>query len=184
MTRRRLILAIVAAVLFGMAWWLSLDRLSAEERLLVGTWLFGGKSGTGRIEHQFLPDRQCWFGFGQPSHITSYVFSGRWFIRRGELVFDSEPSAVRRVFRPVLSGLGYPTARVDSYGLESITARELVLVMSDGTRETWTRAPGEVTQRGAAIGLSASTTWFTLDTGVVIRADGRLSTAHRPYGPS
>jgi len=41
MTRRRLILAIVAAaVLFGMAWCLSLDRLSAEERLLVGLWTF------------------------------------------------------------------------------------------------------------------------------------------------
>jgi hypothetical protein len=35
MTRRRLILAIVAAVLCGMAWWLSLDHLSAQERLLV-----------------------------------------------------------------------------------------------------------------------------------------------------
>jgi protein-S-isoprenylcysteine O-methyltransferase Ste14 len=35
MTRRRLILAIVVAVLCAVAWWLSLDRLSAEERLLV-----------------------------------------------------------------------------------------------------------------------------------------------------
>src|SRR5262249_54360779 len=48
MTRRRLIVAIVAAVLCGMAWWLSLDRLSAEERLLVGTWNFDGKLGTRR----------------------------------------------------------------------------------------------------------------------------------------
>jgi hypothetical protein len=38
MTRRRLILAIVATVLFGIAWWQSLDRLSAEEQRLVGTW--------------------------------------------------------------------------------------------------------------------------------------------------
>src|SRR5262245_37194036 len=30
-----------------MAWWLPLDRLSAEERLLVGEWTFDGKSGTG-----------------------------------------------------------------------------------------------------------------------------------------
>jgi hypothetical protein len=45
MTRRRLIVAIVAAVLCGMAWWLPLDRLSAEERLLVGTWSFEGQSG-------------------------------------------------------------------------------------------------------------------------------------------
>jgi hypothetical protein len=36
-------MAIVAAVHLGMAWWLSLDRLSAEERLLVGTWTFDGK---------------------------------------------------------------------------------------------------------------------------------------------
>jgi hypothetical protein len=28
------------------------------------------------------------------------------------------------------------------YSLESITASELFLVMSDGTRETWTRAGG------------------------------------------
>jgi hypothetical protein len=26
-------------------WWLSLDRLSTEERLLVGTWTFDGKVG-------------------------------------------------------------------------------------------------------------------------------------------
>jgi len=142
MTRRRLILAIVAAVLFGMTLWLSLDRLTAEERLLVGTWRFDGESGTGRTEMQFLPDRQCWFGFGRAT-MTKYMFSGRWFVRGGELVFDGEPSAVRRVFRPVLSGLGYPSIRPDSYGLESITARELVLVMSDGTRETWTRAPAD-----------------------------------------
>jgi hypothetical protein len=30
-----------------------------------------------------------------------------------------------------------------SYRLESITARELVLMMPDGTRETWTRAPAK-----------------------------------------
>jgi hypothetical protein len=51
MTRRRPFLASFAAVPFGMAWWQSLDRLSAEERLLVGTWTFEGKSGTGRPLH-------------------------------------------------------------------------------------------------------------------------------------
>jgi len=30
-----------------------------------------------------------------------------------------------------------------TYRLDSITASELVLVMSDGTRETWTRAPAD-----------------------------------------
>jgi hypothetical protein len=143
MTRRRLISAIVAAVLCGMAWWLSLDRLSAEERLLVGTWTFDGTSRTRRIEMQFLPDRQCYIGFGRPSHITAYLYSVHWYVRNGDLVFDGEPNAVRRVLRLVLSGLGYPSTPPDNYGLESITARELVLVMSDGTRDTWTRKPAD-----------------------------------------
>jgi hypothetical protein len=29
------------------------------------------------------------------------------------------------------------------YRLESITADEMILMLSDGTRETWTRAPAE-----------------------------------------
>lgn len=40
MTRHRLILTIVAVVLCGVAWWLSLDRLCADEHLLVGTRTF------------------------------------------------------------------------------------------------------------------------------------------------
>jgi hypothetical protein len=131
--------SIVAAVLLGMAWWLSIDRLSAEEHLLVGKWTFDGTSRTRRIEMQFLPDRQCYIGFGRPSHITACY----WFVRNGDLVLDGEPNAVRRVLRLVLSGLGYPSNPPDNYGLESITARELVLVMSDGTRDTWTRKPAD-----------------------------------------
>ena len=38
MTRRRLVLATLAAVALGAAWWLLSDGLSAEERRLVGTW--------------------------------------------------------------------------------------------------------------------------------------------------
>jgi hypothetical protein len=30
-----------------------------------------------------------------------------------------------------------------SYRLKSITADDIVLLMSDGTRETWTRAPAD-----------------------------------------
>src|SRR5262245_44466470 len=84
MTRRRLILAIVAAVLFGMAWWLSLDRLSAEERLLVGTWTFDGKSGTGRNKMYLGPDRRCAFPWYEPNvgHCLAEWF-GPWFVRDG-----------------------------------------------------------------------------------------------------
>ena len=55
---------------------------------------------------------------------------------------DGEPSAVRRVVRPLLLGIGLPGKGAVSYGLEWITADDLVLVMSDGTRETWTRPGG------------------------------------------
>jgi hypothetical protein len=67
---------------------------------------------------------------------------GRWFVRHRELVFDGEPTAFRRTVRPLLDGFRFYHAAV-SYGLESITADEMVLVIPDGTRETWTRAPAD-----------------------------------------
>src|SRR6476646_4316445 len=104
MTRRRLILAIVATVLCGVAWWLSLDRLSAEERLLVGTWSLGPKA-----RWQFWPDRRHAYGGIQPSGAGEMTESeGRWFVRDGAVVFDPEPSGLRRSLRPVFSRLGLP----------------------------------------------------------------------------
>jgi hypothetical protein len=38
MTRRRFVLAPLAAAALGAAWWLLSDGLTAEERRLVGTW--------------------------------------------------------------------------------------------------------------------------------------------------
>jgi hypothetical protein len=127
-----------------MAGWLSLDRLSAEERLLVGTWTFNGKSGTGRSHMYLGADRRCAFPWFEP-HVGSSLSEwwGRWFVRNGLIVFDGEPSAVSRAFRPVVRAIGLPTNGAVSYGLESITADELVLVTLDGTRETWTRAPAD-----------------------------------------
>src|SRR6516165_9965271 len=136
MTRRRLILAIVAAVLCGVAWWLSLDRLSAEERLLVGRWTCDCNSGTGYSLLRFQPDRRF---YGLLQYFGPGVMverSGQWFIRGGELVFDGETSAVSRTFRPIVRSIGRPVNSILTYRLESITARELILVMSDGTRET------------------------------------------------
>jgi hypothetical protein len=144
MTCRRLILAIVAAVLCGMAWWLSLDRLSAEERLLVGTWTYGGKSGVGACGMRFWPNRHCAFGKADRDGTLSLdEWFGRWFVRDGVVKFDGEPSAVSRAFRPVVRTVGLPTNGAVTYGLESITPDKIVLVMPDGTRETWTRAPAE-----------------------------------------
>jgi len=68
---------------------------------------------------------------------------GRWFVRNGALVFDGEPSAFRQAVRPNLRGLWLPVNAGLTYGLESMTPGEMVLVMPDGTRETWTRAPAD-----------------------------------------
>jgi hypothetical protein len=59
------------------------------------------------------------------------------------LAFDGEPDAFRRTDRPFLRGFSLPYNGALICPLDSITADDLVLVMSDGTRETWTRAPAE-----------------------------------------
>jgi hypothetical protein len=53
------------------------------------------------------------------------------------------PDVSRLTVRLFLLGFRLPCEGAIGQRLESITARELVLVMSDGTRETWTRAPAE-----------------------------------------
>jgi hypothetical protein len=72
-----------------------------------------------------------------------FVWGGRWFIRERALVFDGEPDAFRRTVRPFLRGFRLPYNGALTYRLESINADEMVLVMSDDTRETWTRAPAD-----------------------------------------
>ena len=135
MTRRRLILAIVAAALCGMAWWLSLDRLSAVERLLVGTWTFNGKSDTSHSEMCFGADRRYGFGWVRTSHATMVECCGPWFIRRGEIVLENEPKSVWRALRPVLSSVGLSSKGAITHRLESITLNEMVVVSR--------RAPGK-----------------------------------------
>jgi hypothetical protein len=49
--------------------------------------------------------------------------------------------ASRRTVRWILRGFGLPYNGALRYRPESITAGDLVLVMPDGTRGTWTRAP-------------------------------------------
>src|SRR5262245_59739775 len=127
-----------------MAWWLSLDRLSTEERLLVGTWTFDDKSGTGNTKMRFASDSR--FAYGRPRSgvpFTMVEWAGRWFIRDDAVVLDGEPEAARRTVRPILRSVGLPWNGALTYRLESITADQMVLVMSDGTRETWTRAPAD-----------------------------------------
>src|SRR5437867_1538875 len=141
MTRRRLILAIVAAVPFGMGWWPSLDRLSAEERLLVGTWHRWVPPndfwpGGATYVHDFGPDRTCRIHAmdgrtggphlrpeGQPSGVRS-----RWRVRDRELVLDWDEDLVVRVRRALPAGFpGALPAAPDNCPIEQLAADELIL---------------------------------------------------------
>jgi hypothetical protein len=89
MTRRRLILAIAAAVLLGTAWRLSLDRLSAEERLLIGMWTFEGASRTGHSCMLFSADRKSTCGWSRVcGSVPTIASGGRWYVHHGSLIFD------------------------------------------------------------------------------------------------
>jgi hypothetical protein len=52
-------------------------------------------------------------------------------------VFDGEPDAFRRTVRPFLRAFSLPYNGALTDRLDLITADKMVLVMSDGTRETW-----------------------------------------------
>jgi hypothetical protein len=107
MTRRRLILAAcVAVVALGAAWWLYGDGLTAEERRLVGTWRnLDSRTGEWVGTMTFLPDHTHVYvpRSGQPRPGSR---SHLWHIRDGAIVFDYEPSAIRRLLRPLAPRLG------------------------------------------------------------------------------
>jgi hypothetical protein len=141
MTRRRLILAVcVAAVIFGVAWWLSLDRLSAEEQPLVGTWAYEDwlAPGVTRVA-EFRSDRGCLC----PTDASPRGSPCRWSVRGGAIVFDYEPSGLRRALRPVAPLLGLaarpelPTYRVE------ITGDRMIITDPGGTPTVFTRALAE-----------------------------------------
>lgn len=92
-----------------MAWWLSLDRLSAEERLLVGTWTYGGKSGIGASGMHFWPNRRCASDRSNPA-VRSRWLSGARGGSFGTAWSCSTPSRVRfwGLFGRSSAALGWP----------------------------------------------------------------------------
>jgi hypothetical protein len=157
MTRRRLLLAIVATTLCGMAWWLLLDRLSSEERLLVGTWYRRVPPtdfwpGGAVYVHDFGPDRMCRIHAidgrtggphlgpdGHPSGIR-----GRWRVRDGELVCDWDEGFVVRLRRALPAGFpGALPAATDNSPIEQLAADELVFRDRRGQVCRLTRALAE-----------------------------------------
>jgi hypothetical protein len=102
MARRRLILAAcVAVVALGAAWWMFTDRLTAEEWQLVGAWRYDD-AAAGKTKSRFAltPDRRV-FNPDFPDRAPWL-----WCIEGSSLVFEHEPNAARRIFRPLAGLLG------------------------------------------------------------------------------
>src|SRR5215207_4300501 len=105
MKRRRLIVvATVAGLALGAAWWLLDDRLSAEERRLVGAWRTRNPPPGTTDLIVFHPDRRCFSG--PPNLRDPSALPCHWYLRNGLLVIDHEPSGLRRAVRPVFIRFG------------------------------------------------------------------------------
>lgn len=145
MTRRRFILAACAVVVaLGATWWLSAERLTAEEQRLVGTWrltpdpIEGHGIWTLKADHTY--DLRRWSSrIGQ----LGYDASGRWNLRGGAIVLEGEPDAIRRVVQRLLSVAGLPHDAPWVVTFELATADEMVNVSLDGSRQTWIRDRGD-----------------------------------------
>jgi hypothetical protein len=106
MARRRLIVVTSAALAAFAAYWLHADRLTPEEERLVGTWHrshMGAMVGS-TLAIEFNRDHHATMTYrNQPGEFTE---NARWQVRNGQVLVDTEPSAVRRGLRPLLDRLG------------------------------------------------------------------------------
>ncbi len=146
MRRRRVVVVVaVLALAAAGAWWLSIDRLSAEEQQLVGTWLYG--VGGGRNHRMVLAaDRACRIsrvdgdeGPGEPPL--------RWAARDGWLELDDDPSPLRRLLRPVAPRLGITVGQPVRMPLVAVSGGRFVLVVealpAEDAGVVFTRAPAD-----------------------------------------
>lgn len=136
MRNRRLSLALLAAAGIGAACWLLSDGLTAEERQLVGTWAYEDWQARGSTRTaEFHSDGTC----RCPTDAAPGGMTCWWSVRHGAVVFDTEPSRLRRTFRPVARALGLSVRPVfPAYPVE-LTAGRLVIYSPDGTPTVYTR---------------------------------------------
>jgi hypothetical protein len=126
------------------AWWLLSDRLSAEERRLVGTWHVPTET-VGSVTMVVTADRRATitlvgsdFGDGPLKHEET----GRWAFREGEFILDKEPSLFRRLLRPVGPFIGLRARPVRRQPIEA-AHDEVTFIFPNGVRTVWTRVPPE-----------------------------------------
>jgi hypothetical protein len=140
MARRRLVVVIaVAALAVGAAWWVFSDRLSAEERWLVGMWRQPDCPVSPEIVVSFFDsDRQFYVAaLREPRRSGSPPAC--WSIRDGTVVIDPEPSRLRRALRPILPRLGVAVPAADHAALEWVSDDEMIQVDRYGERTRWVR---------------------------------------------
>lgn len=131
MSRRHLILAAALAVVaLGAAWWMSWDGLTAQS----GGWWGGGGTRTQQQDSTtvFSADRRYRSEGGPPQPIGEQP-PVWWSIQGDWLVFDAEPSPLRRALRPVARFVRLRIGPVMSYQMEQ-SADELVFPQADGSR--------------------------------------------------
>jgi len=146
MTRRRLILAAcVAVVALGAAWWHWIDRVSAEERRLAGTWQVTSIDQRGWSGWTLGSDNVARLTGGPPGAFCGNIFTIKyhWRWTGGRLLFEGEEDSLRRLIRPLLQCLRMQVAPLEVYTVELLGPDQLAVIAPDGTREVWTRDRGD-----------------------------------------
>ncbi len=125
----------------GVAWWLSLDRLTADEQQLVGIWeCHWPDADVLDSTITFTPDRLCRVRQrGFPEDVPR-----RWAVRGGELLLDYEPSDLPRALRPAAKTLGLPFVGPIYAFPFRLTDNGLAIIWADSDPATvYTRAPAD-----------------------------------------
>jgi hypothetical protein len=146
MTRRRLILAAcIAAAALGAIWWHWIDRISAEERRLGGTWRVTSIDQRGWRVWTLGSDNVATMTGGPPGAFSGNFFTIKYHWRwdGGRLLFECEDDPKRRIIRPLLQCLRMQVAPLEVYIVEPRGPDQLTVIAPDGTREVWARDGGD-----------------------------------------
>jgi hypothetical protein len=140
MTRRRLVLvAALAVVALGAAWCLSVDRLTAEERRLVGMWRQPDCPVSPEVVVLFFDSDRQFYVAELRLPRRSGSLPAVWSVGDGGVVIDPEPSRLRRALRPILTRLGVAVKPADRAALEWVSDDEMIQVEPNGDRTRWVR---------------------------------------------